>query len=179
LNLIGSHDAPRVISLARGDAASLRLATFLQMTMPGAPCIYYGDEIALAGASDYDGSHHDYEVRRTFPWQDRDVWDMDLLAACREFVALRHAHPVLRRGQYRTVFAQGRCYAFLRWNEQTRLVVVVNAEDHAVESELVLEECLSAGTVPTPIYGQGTADMAAAGRMLVRVPGRAAAVFAI
>ena len=48
LNLLDSHDAPRVVDIARGDKATLRLATLLQMTYPGAPCIYYGDEIALA-----------------------------------------------------------------------------------------------------------------------------------
>ena len=56
-NLLASHDTPRVLSVARGDKATLRLATFLQMTFPGAPSIYYGDEIALRGTKRYDHPH--------------------------------------------------------------------------------------------------------------------------
>ena len=52
LNLLGSHDTPRFISLAGGDATALRLATLIQMTLPGAPCIYYGDEVGLEGRED-------------------------------------------------------------------------------------------------------------------------------
>jgi glycosidase len=40
LNLLDSHDTPRLLSLGRGDATTLWLATLLQMTFPGAPCIY-------------------------------------------------------------------------------------------------------------------------------------------
>ena len=50
LNLLDSHDTPRFISLAGGDATALRLATLIQMTLPGAPCIYYGDEVGPGGA---------------------------------------------------------------------------------------------------------------------------------
>ena len=47
LNLLDSHDTARVVSIAGGDEATLRLATVLQMTLPGAPCIYYGDEVGI------------------------------------------------------------------------------------------------------------------------------------
>ncbi|MFI5226058.1 MAG: alpha-amylase family glycosyl hydrolase, partial [Candidatus Limnocylindrales bacterium] len=49
LNLIGSHDAPRALTVLGGDRAALRLATLLQLTLPGAPCIYYGDELGMEG----------------------------------------------------------------------------------------------------------------------------------
>ena len=49
MNLLDSHDAARVITLAGGDAASVRLATLLLLTYPGAVSIYYGDEIGLEG----------------------------------------------------------------------------------------------------------------------------------
>ncbi|MBI3761980.1 MAG: glycoside hydrolase family 13 protein, partial [Chloroflexi bacterium] len=61
LNLLDSHDTARFLSVARGDESALRLATLFQMTYPGAPSIYYGDEIGLDGGSDPD-------CRKTMPW---------------------------------------------------------------------------------------------------------------
>ena len=61
LNLLSSHDMPRFLTLVQGDKAALQLATLFQMTFPGAPCIYYGDEIGMAGG-------HDPDCRRAFPW---------------------------------------------------------------------------------------------------------------
>ena len=52
LNLLGSHDTPRALTICGSDLDSLRIATLLQMTLPGAPCIYYGDEIGMAGSMD-------------------------------------------------------------------------------------------------------------------------------
>ncbi len=52
LNLLGSHDTPRIRHLLGGDLSAVRLATLLQMTLPGAPCIYYGDEIGMDGGMD-------------------------------------------------------------------------------------------------------------------------------
>ena len=66
-NLLDSHDAPRVLSIARGDKATLRLATLLQMTYPGTPCIYYGDEIALRGTKRYDHPHRDQDCPLAIP----------------------------------------------------------------------------------------------------------------
>ena len=61
LNLLSSHDMARFLTLARGDLSALRLATLFQMTYPGAPSIYYGDEIGMAGG-------HDPLNRGAFPW---------------------------------------------------------------------------------------------------------------
>ena len=60
LNLIGSHDAPRALTILGGDRTALRLAMLVQATLPGAPCIYYGDEIGLDG-------DHDPDNRRAYP----------------------------------------------------------------------------------------------------------------
>jgi cyclomaltodextrinase len=49
LNLLDSHDTARFLTLAEGDVSALKLAVLFQMTYPGAPCIYYGDEIGLEG----------------------------------------------------------------------------------------------------------------------------------
>src|SRR5436190_7032959 len=46
-NLIGSHDTPRARTVLAGDPAALRIATLLLLSLPGAPAIYYGDELAM------------------------------------------------------------------------------------------------------------------------------------
>ena len=67
LNLLGSHDTPRYLTLASRDSASVRLALLATMTLPGAPCIYYGDE------SRHGGSARSRQSRRAFPWDHRNV----------------------------------------------------------------------------------------------------------
>jgi cyclomaltodextrinase / maltogenic alpha-amylase / neopullulanase len=122
LNLLGSHDTPRVMSLAGGDRESVRLAVLVQMTFPGAPCIYYGDEIGLIGGVDPDN-------RRTFPTSESG-WDRELLAFVRSAIALRAAHPVLRRGSVTVAGASGGACAYLRSDGNEHLLVALNAADH-------------------------------------------------
>jgi neopullulanase len=104
LNLLDSHDTPRFLSLAGGDATALRLATLIQMTLPGAPCVYYGDEVGLHGGEDPD-------CRRSYPWdparQDRGLRDF-----VGGLIALRHANPVLRRGRFELLAAEGSAVAY-------------------------------------------------------------------
>jgi len=120
LNLLGSHDTPRFLSLVGGDRTSLRLATLIQMTVPGAPSIYYGDEIGLLG-------EQDPYSRGSFPWDDPEPWDMDLLAYISGAAAFRHANPVLRHGAFRIVAAVEQTVAYLRWHDDDGVLVMLNA----------------------------------------------------
>ena len=106
LNLLGSHDTPRLRTMGGGDRDTVRLALLAQMTIPGVPCIYYGDEIGLEGEMD-PGS------RGAFPW-DTGAWDQEILALTRDLVAFRRASPVLRRGALRLLGAAGPAVAYLR-----------------------------------------------------------------
>jgi neopullulanase len=106
LNLIGSHDTPRFLTLAGGDERSLRLATFLQMVMPGAPCIYYGDEVGLAGGADPAN-------RGSFP-RDESMWNAELQSFFRATIALRGTLPALRGEHVSRLGAEGGCLALLR-----------------------------------------------------------------
>ena len=120
LNLLDSHDTPRFLSLAGGDPTALRLAALIQMTLPGAPCIYYGDEVGLEGRQDPD-------CRRAYPWdparQDRQMRDFYAGVA-----AMRHAHPVLRRGRFEMLAAEGSAVAYRMFDpEAGSIVVAINA----------------------------------------------------
>ncbi|MGH8028350.1 MAG: alpha-amylase family glycosyl hydrolase [Arenimonas sp.] len=105
MNLLSTHDAPRsrfvlgdhgpgtdpaAVALARDR---LRLALFFQLTYPGAPAIFYGDEVGVTGGEDPFN-------RVPYPWADRGGQpDEALLAEVTRLLALRRAHPVLSRGR--------------------------------------------------------------------------------
>ena len=107
MNLLSSHDVPRALHVL-GDASPggaavapaavalarqrLRLALLLQVAYPGAPAVYYGDEVGVTGGDDpYN--------RAPYPWADEGGQpDNALLADTRRLLALRQAHAVLRKG---------------------------------------------------------------------------------
>lgn len=119
LNLLSSHDAPRMRTVMGDDDAAVRLATILQMTLPGAPSIYYGDEIGMAGGNDP-------ACRGAFRW-DRATWDEPLLAFVRQLIRLRAAEPALRHGTTRIAVTAGDAVAIERRIDGRTIVVAVNA----------------------------------------------------
>ena len=124
LNLLSSHDMPRARWILGNDTAALQLATLFQMTMPGAPCIYYGDEVGLSAAGDP-------HCREAFPW-DAATWDEDLRRFVRQAAQLRHRHTVLRTGTYETLHAKGNVLVFRRRLDGTEATVALNAGPEAV-----------------------------------------------
>lgn len=94
MNLIGSHDRTRILTLMaadkdRGAAVSkVRLLSTLEYAFPGVPCIYYGDEAGLQGAADP-------ENRSGFPWGEEDH---DLQFHYRMLGLIYNEHPVLKDG---------------------------------------------------------------------------------
>ncbi len=88
--LLGSHDTARIKTMLGADGALLRAAFGLLLTYPGAPCIYYGDEIGLEAGGSSGGTG-------TFPWD--GGWDEDLLTFVRmtDRGASPSAGPAVRR----------------------------------------------------------------------------------
>jgi cyclomaltodextrinase / maltogenic alpha-amylase / neopullulanase len=119
LNLIGSHDTPRALTVLGADRAALGLAMVLLATLPGAPCIYYGDEIAMAG-------DHDPDNRRAYP-VDPTAGDQSMRALVRAVMTARHEHAALRRGSLVVLSAAGGALAYLREAEGRRAIVGINA----------------------------------------------------
>ncbi|HEU5089629.1 MAG TPA: alpha-amylase family glycosyl hydrolase, partial [Roseiflexaceae bacterium] len=167
LNLLDSHDTARMLNIAGGDKASVALATLLLMTFPGAPSLFYGDEIGLPGEQEPDS-------RRAFPWNAPDTWDQEALAYHKALIALRHAHPALRTGDFQTVYADADVYCFVRADASERVLVAVNAGD--VERDLAIAlDAGPAGLEPIVLYGSG--QVAPNGASLaVRLPARSGSV---
>ncbi|MBD3881110.1 glycoside hydrolase family 13 protein [Phormidium tenue FACHB-886] len=118
MNLLASHDTARLLTIANGDVETVKLATLMMMTFPGAPSIYYGDEVGLEGALDPDS-------RRSFPA--REHWHPEIMACHRRLIALRHSRLSLRIGEYRLLGAEDHLYVFARIWEGDVLIVAINA----------------------------------------------------
>ena len=86
-----------------------------------------------------------------FPWDQR-LWDHDLHDFSKRAIALRHAHPALRRGQFATLYSGDDIYAFARRLDDDRLVVIFNAGSEAAELDLDVGNLLPDGFL-TDIWG--------------------------
>jgi cyclomaltodextrinase / maltogenic alpha-amylase / neopullulanase len=140
LNLLGSHDMARFITLAQGDQSALRLATLFQMTYPGAPSVYYGDEIGMTGG-------HDPANRGAFPWHRPESWDTNLLHEFQRLIALRRHRPALRRGSFRFLHARQDVIAYARELADETVIVAINAATMQRRVDIALEGILPDGAV--------------------------------
>ncbi len=109
MNLLSTHDQARALHVfgIQGNPHTdsgidssklaeakqrLLLAVLFQMSFPGAPTVYYGDEVGVGGGDDPFN-------RATYPWPDEGGQpDLKLRAEFQRLIAMRNAHPVLRRG---------------------------------------------------------------------------------
>lgn len=119
--LLGSHDKPRFLTLCGGDKRRLILAASFLFTFPGAPAIYYGDEIGLEGEDDPD-------CRRSFPWKE-EAWDRDLLECFRWLAQLRRQEECLRRGTIEFISAREQHLVFSRKLGQEEIIIAINTGD--------------------------------------------------
>ncbi|MDD5955105.1 MAG: glycoside hydrolase family 13 protein [Firmicutes bacterium] len=115
LNLLDSHDVSRYMTLCDGNANKMELSVLLQMTFPGMPCVFYGDEKGLCGISER-------EYRQAMEWEEKSPME----DVYRRLIALRRAHPALRYGSFRTNIALDQVYSYSRiWNGQ-KITVTMN-----------------------------------------------------
>lgn len=138
MNLLSTHDTPRAINAlldphdgSRDDLARrhfspeqitwgkelLRLAAFLQFTMPGAPCIYYGDEAGMTG-------YRDPFNRAFYPWGEEDV---NLQAFYRALARLKRENRALKTGRVEVITASNGRVQFLRQSAGQTAMVFCNA----------------------------------------------------
>lgn len=136
MNELSNHDHSRFLTrtncrIGRVDSAGseaagedvrldvLRQAAVIQMTWPGAPTIYYGDEAGVVGWTDPDN-------RRTYPWGQEDK---DLIALHCALTALRRRYPVLRCGSLRALTAGYGYIAYARFDRDSCVITACNNGD--------------------------------------------------
>jgi len=116
--LLGSHDTERLATLLGGNLDKIKLAFLFQFAYPGAPAIYYGDEVGLEGGQDPD-------CRRAFPWEAAQ-WKGDLQPWVKSLIAARKNRPSLRRGDYQRLLAEDGIYAFARTLSEEKIIMAMN-----------------------------------------------------
>ena len=168
LNLLGSHDTARYLTTAGGDKTALGLATLFQMVYPGAPCIYYGDEVGMKGG-------RDPLSRGGFPW-DKARWDHDLLEWFRRATALRHQYPALRHGDYITLLGAGNIYALGRQLGDECLIIAFNAGYESIGVNLPVGGYLPDDATLTDVWNANRKYAVGTGTITLQMPARSAVV---
>lgn len=112
---LSSHDTARWATVATCQARR-RVGFAWQFTFPGVPCLYYGDEIGLTGATGEAG-------RAPMPWHDPDQWDRETLTWIQRLIGLRRASPALCHGGLRWLHIGNDHLVFLRTHPRQRVLV--------------------------------------------------------
>lgn len=133
-NMIGSHDVERILTVCenvgnfmrdtlyksslnkerlllkdeltkRLGVSLLKLFSLVQLTFPGVPLIYYGDEAGVRGGKDPDN-------RRTYPWGNED---QDLLGWYKKIISIRNKNPLLSTGDFKQFSINEDIYGYIRF----------------------------------------------------------------
>lgn len=128
-NPLDSHDTERFRWLC-ADGRLHELAVVLQMTFPGCPAVFYGDEVGLSGGNDP-------LCRLAMEWEE-ERQDQALLALYRRLIGLRRASPSLLRGDFRTLVCddEANAYAFARRFGTESTVILLNAGGRPVTEKI-------------------------------------------
>lgn len=108
------------------NKAVMREAVVIQMTWPGAPTIYYGDEAGVTGFTDPDN-------RRTYPWGHEDK---ELIEFHREMIAIHKQNRELLTGSLKFMQADYNVIGYGRFNKKDQIAVLVNNNDYEITKEL-------------------------------------------
>ena len=193
MNELSNHDHSRFLTRTNGvvgrverqgsAAASqgirpevFREAAVIQMTWPGAPTLYYGDEAGLTGWTDPDN-------RRAYPWGREDAV---MLAFHRALARLRASLPMLRTGSVKPLFAGRGRIAYARFDAASWIAVACNNTDRDASLALPLRDIgVPDGTGVTRRFATDVADfdpaaapvgLVRSGFLRLKLPARAAVV---
>lgn len=131
LNVLDTHDTERILTLIdKGDAKTidrLKLALAIQMTMPGVPLIYYGDEAGLTGGKDPLN-------RKPYPWGHENVTIYNIYKA---FIKLRKSYEPFIKGDLRfhSINEDILCYE-RNYNKEKVLIIVNKSEERSYSIDL-------------------------------------------
>lgn len=140
VTLLGNHDMPRFMNEPGATVAGLNLAHTFVMTTRGTPQIYYGDELAMAGAGDPD-NRRDFsggfsgDSRDGFKEQGRTADQQTAFEHLRKLAHIRARIEPLRRGALVGLYVTEQQYAFARVTARESVVVVINNESKAATVE--------------------------------------------
>ena len=123
VNTLGSEAANEGV-----DKAVLREAVAIQMTWPGAPTIYYGDEAGMCGFTDPDN-------RRTYPWGNEDK---ELIRFHKEMIRIHKENREFLTGSVTYLAGEYNFLGYGRFNRREQSVILVNNSDQPIMKELTV-----------------------------------------
>lgn len=146
MNHIGTHDTMRAITALAGESCDyrdrqwqsthelsesqyqkgvklLKIAAAIQYMLPGVPSLYYGDEAGMQG-------YKDPFNRRYYPWGKEN---MELLEFYRHLGSIRRKITCLKDGGYYTVSEMLSCLAFVRYNDEEKIMLISNRNEHEID----------------------------------------------
>ena len=98
-----------------------REAVLMQMTWPGAPTLYYGDEAGVTGWTDPDN-------RRTYPWGKEDV---DLILFHKSMIKIHKKYPAFMEGSLKFLYGEKNIFSYGRFTDDDYAIVIINNNDEA------------------------------------------------
>ena len=156
MNLLGTHDTERILTVLGGDDSEgltnaelsvkkmtalqrkraiklLKLAYTIVSTVPGIPCIYYGDEAGMEG-------YRDPFNRLPYPWGREEH---ELVDYYKKMGKIRTSEPLFQDGEFKIVECNESILSFVRHNDKEFILVVVNRSEnkYSLESNAVFKNC--------------------------------------
>lgn len=144
MNIIGTHDTERILTLLGSTSLPsskdqmaqsfltdleleygirlLKIASLLQFTLPGIPCVYYGDEVGLEGWIDPFN-------RRPYPWGNEN---REILGHYKFLAALRKGNALFKEGRYKCLIHDREVFVFERYGDKNKIIIGVNMSSRDV-----------------------------------------------
>lgn len=119
-NNIGSHDTTRILTKLHGNRDWLQQAFGMLFTMPGVPCVYYGDETGLMGGKDPNN-------RAFFPWDNLDV---NLQQFVEQWYHWRTQHRWIDDAEFAPFYLGSYGIGYVYWRDDKKLLVVLNTSSN-------------------------------------------------
>ncbi len=116
MNMLGNHDTERVLTILNNNVTLLKEAVVIQMTLPGVPLIYYGDEAGLTGGKDPSN-------RKSYPWGKENK---DILDFYRKISSIRVSEEALRSGEMEFLELNNGILGYERTLNKDRIIIAVN-----------------------------------------------------
>lgn len=143
MNFLGTHDTERILTVLSGEDVSsksnaelaeykmnedqritavklLKLAYLIVATMPGVPCIYYGDEAGVEGGRDPFN-------RKPYPWGHENK---ELVSWYKELGSVRTREPIFESGYYKVLEVKNGIFSYKRFDDKGEIVIIVNRTEH-------------------------------------------------
>lgn len=157
------------------NKAVMREAVVIQMTWPGAPTIYYGDEAGVCGFTDPDN-------RRTYPWGHED---QELINFHKDIIKIHKAHKEFLTGSLKYMEAEYNVIGYGRFTRQAQSVILINNNDHEITKDLsvwylgIPKECMIKQLLLTTADGYTTQEQeypVISGKVTVTLPATSAII---